>query len=69
MKDNYIEIPDAPGLVRDPNTTALLNINRSEVEQARERKKLRKQKEKEFEELKNEVSEIKGLLLKLIEKQ
>jgi len=69
MKDNYIEIPDAPGLVRDQNTTALLNINRSEVEQARERKKLRKQKEKEFEELKNEVSEIKGLLLKLIEKQ
>ena len=65
----YMKVKDHPGLVRDPESQAILNINKTEIEIARERKKLRKQKENEFEELKNEVSEIKGLLLKLIEKQ
>ena len=68
MKD-YIEINGQPGLVRDTNSGAILNINSNEIEAARERKKLRKQKDQEFENLKNEVSEIKELLLKLIEKQ
>lgn len=68
MKD-YIEINGQPGLVRDTNSGAILNINSNEIEAARERKKLRKQKDQEFENLKNEVSEIKELLLKLVEKQ
>ena len=68
MKD-YIEINGQPGLVRDTNSGAILNINSNEIEAARERKALRKQKDQEFENLKNEVSEIKELLLKLIEKQ
>jgi SRSO17 transposase len=56
------------GLVKDTKTGAILNINSTEVEQARERKRLRKQKDKEFEDLKNEVGEIKNLLHKLIER-
>ena len=64
-----IKVEGYPGLVRDVNTGAILNINSNEVEAARERKALRKQKDKEFENLKNEVSEIKELLLKLVEKQ
>jgi hypothetical protein len=64
-----IKIDGYPGLVRDTNTGAILNINSNEVEAARERKVLRKQKDKEFENLKHEVSEIKELLLKLVEKQ
>ena len=47
----------------------LVNINTNEVHAARERKKQRKLKEQEFEDLKSEVSEIKELLLKLVEKQ
>lgn len=65
----YMKVKDYPGLVRDPESQAILNINKTEIEIARERKKLRKQKEQEFETLKNEVGEIKELLLKLIEKQ
>ena len=68
MKD-YIEIHSQPGLVRDKNSGAILNINSNEIEAARKRKALRKQKDQEFENLKNEVSEIKELLLKLVEKQ
>ena len=68
MKD-YIEIDGQPGLVRDKNSGAILNIDSNEIEAARERKALRKQKDQEFENLKNEVSEIKELLLKLVEKQ
>lgn len=65
----HMKVKDHPGLVRDLNSGAILNINTEEIERARERKKLRKQKEQEFEDLKNEVSEIKELLLKLVEKQ
>ena len=65
----HMKVKDHPGLVRDLNSGAILNINRNEIQIARERKALRKQKEQEFEDLKNEVSEIKELLLKLVEKQ
>ena len=65
----HMKVKDHPGLVRDLNSGAILNINTEEIERARERKRLRKQKEQEFEDLKNEVSEIKELLLKLVEKQ
>jgi len=64
-----IKIDGHPGLVRDKNSGAILNINSNEINLARERKALRKQKDQEFENLKNEVSEIKELLLKLVEKQ
>jgi hypothetical protein len=68
MKE-IIKVEGHPGFIRNADNNVILNINKTEIEIARERKKLRKQKENEFEELKNEVSEIKGLLLKLIEKQ
>lgn len=44
------------------------NINKSEIEAARERKKLRKEKEREIEDLKNDVSEMKAMLAKIIER-
>lgn len=64
-----IKVEGHPGLVRDTNSGAILNINSNEINLARERKALRKQKDQEFENLKNEVSEIKELLLKLVEKK
>lgn len=67
--EKLIKVDGEPSLVRHNLTGAVLNINKNEVELARERKKLRKEKEQEFEDLKNEVGEIKELLLKLIEKQ
>lgn len=66
---DHIKIEGESSYVRDKGTGAVLNINRNEIEAARERKRQRKLKEQEFEDLKNEVSEIKELLLKLVEKQ
>jgi len=67
MKD-YIMVENASGLARDPNSCVVVNINKDEIRKAREAKKKRKSKDREFEELKNEVGEIKELLNKLVEK-
>ena len=46
----------------------VLNTNKSEIEAARERKKLRQQKDNEVEELKNDVSELKDMIKQILEK-
>jgi hypothetical protein len=70
-----LKVDGHSNLVRDPKSGAIININRSEIEAARERKRLRSAKadeEKQLKEdvslLKNEMSEIKHLLSKLVEK-
>ena len=64
----YIKVEKDPELVRDTNTGVILNINKEEISAARKRKLERRQKEKEFEDLKNEVGDIKNMLTKIIEK-
>jgi len=58
-----------------PQKGIYLNINNDEIEAARYRKRIRKEKESEMDrvknsvnELKNDVGEIKSLLTKLAEK-
>ena len=70
-----LKVKGHSNLERDPKSGAIININRSEIEAARERKRLRSAKadeEKQLKEdvslLKNEMSEIKHLLSKLVEK-
>lgn len=73
--DKYLKVEGHDGLVRDISTGAVLNINKVEIERAKELKK-QKLLEKEnqqsinnrIESLENDVSEIKSLLLNLIEK-
>ena len=71
----YVPVKGHSGLVRDTETNALINVNTSEIEQARERKRLKIQKREEEETLKrkvemieNDVSDIKRLLENLINK-
>tara|TARA_Y100000592_G_C5241527_1_gene208526 strand:- start:292 stop:498 length:207 start_codon:yes stop_codon:yes gene_type:complete len=64
----YKNVKGHSGLIRDTNTGAILNINKDEIIAARKRKLERRQKEKEFEDLKNEVGDIKNMLTKIIEK-
>jgi uncharacterized FlaG/YvyC family protein len=71
----YLKVEGHDGLVRDQKTGAILNINKSEIETAREQKKLRMQKLKEEEQLKQavaqletDVKEIKSLLSQIAEK-
>ena len=53
---------------RDPESGSLINVNSGLINKAKEAKALRRAKRQEFEDLKNEVGEIKDLLHKLIEK-
>ena len=64
----YIKVEKDPELVRDTNTGVILNINKEEISAARKRKLERRKKEQEFEDLKNEVGDIKNMLTKIIEK-
>ena len=64
----FIKVDGHNGLVRDTSTNAILNINKDDIAAARKRKLERRQKEKEFEDLKNEVGDIKNMLTKIIEK-
>ena len=69
-----MEVRDHKGLVRDPNTGAVLNINKNEAEKARERKALKKLKQQEDDRLKEKVdqlstdiNDLKSMLTQLIE--
>ena len=55
-------------LVRDPENGAILNINRTTLLKARAARIRSFEREKEFVELKDEVSEIKTMLKQLLEK-
>ncbi len=68
----YINVEGSGGLVRDKETGAVLNTNKSEIERARQRKLLSKRKTEEFngmkddiKNLKEDIGEMKSLLTKL----
>ena len=65
---DYIKVEGHPNLVRDKNSGVILNINKSELEANRIRKQKQREKDNEIEQLKNDVSEIKSMLNKLVEK-
>jgi uncharacterized protein YpuA (DUF1002 family) len=71
-----IPVQGNSSLARDVKTGAIVNINSNEIQQARERKKAMKQKDNDFEQvkqdvagLKDDISEIKQILRQLVEKQ
>jgi hypothetical protein len=66
---NYIPVKGNSSLARDPKTGAIVNINTLEINAARERKALKEKDKQELQQLKNEVAEIKQLLIKLVERQ
>ena len=68
INEKLVKVDGDAGLARDPKTGAIININRQEIANARAAKKRRIEKDRELEDLKNEVGEIKELLNKLVEK-
>ena len=64
----YKDVEGHSNLVIDTSTGAILNINKDEISAARKRKLERKQKEQEFDNLKDEVGDIKKMLTQIIEK-
>ena len=65
---SYLKIEGHEGYVKDPNTGVVLNVNQEEINAAKTRRALRKQQEEDINNLKNEVSDIKNMLGKIIEK-
>ena len=72
---NYLKVEGHKDLVRDKQTGVVLNINKKETLLAIDRKRIRKEKEKELESMKEDVDtlksdmvEIKSLLNKIAER-
>jgi len=66
--DRYIPVEENPGLFRDSRTGAIINMNSTGAQQARNARDAYKNKENEIKELKSEVHEIKGILKQLLER-
>lgn len=64
----YARIENEPTLRKDMLSGVVVNVSKTEIENARARKIMLKSKKNEIEELKNEVGELKDLVNKLIEK-
>jgi len=64
---SYKKVEGHVGYVKDENGV-VLNVNNDEIEAARKRKELMRQKDKEINELKDEVSDIKKMLTQIVEK-
>ena len=71
----YVPVKGHSGLVRDTESNALINLNAAEIEQARERKRLKLEKRQNEQSLKDkvdamesELTEIKSMLKILINK-
>jgi hypothetical protein len=54
----YVQVKGHSGLVRDTETNALINVDKSAIQQAREKKELRRKKKQEEQELKQRVSSL-----------
>ena len=63
-----IKTDNAPGFARDVETGAVININTSEIDQARKAKMKRRQKDLELQSLRQDVDQIKAMLTQIIEK-
>jgi DNA-binding transcriptional regulator YhcF (GntR family) len=72
---DLLKVDGHTGIGRDTRTGAIININKKEVETARERKKKRLEAKEEHskliaqvDSLENEVADIKDMLTKILEK-
>tara|TARA_B110000483_G_C17969002_1_gene455092 strand:+ start:571 stop:783 length:213 start_codon:yes stop_codon:yes gene_type:complete len=66
--ERYIPVEEKPGLFRDSRSGAIINMNRTGAQKAREARDAYRNKENEIKELKSEVQEIKGILKQLLER-
>ena len=63
-----IPVKGNSSLARDSETGAVVNINTQEISEARDRKALKLKEKQEYNQLKNDVAEIKQMLTKLFER-
>jgi hypothetical protein len=70
--NNYLKVKEHPELVRDKESKAILNTDRNALNKYKEEREHKLKLNKIIEEhdvIKNELSEIKSLLLKVLEQR
>tara|TARA_S200002703_G_scaffold110265_1_gene95934 strand:- start:102 stop:326 length:225 start_codon:yes stop_codon:yes gene_type:complete len=67
--DRYVRIRNHPDLVKDKKTGAVLNTNSEEIRIAKKKKQQLIRDKKELQSLRNEVKEMKQLLIKVLEEK
>ena len=68
----YLKVTDEPNLVRDTKSKAILNVNAEALNKYKQEREKTLQLQKvisEHEELKKDISEIKQLLLQLMDRK
>ena len=65
--NEYIRVEDDPSLYRNIKTGAVINVNDQAYENYMRRKSKISRKDREIQNLKDELSEIKGLLKTLLD--
>jgi hypothetical protein len=68
MRQNYVQVDEHPGLVRDRKSGAILNINKNSITQARVAKKKRKADADRLDVLENKLERALDLLEALVNK-
>ena len=63
-----MKVDGLPGFVRDKNSGAIVNINKTEAAAARKRKHERLKQKEEIQALKDDVHEIKNMLKQILER-
>jgi len=64
----YARVEGSSTLIRDLRNNAILNMDNATIEKAKKAKMLRKEKEKEIDELKKDVQDIKEMLNQIVER-
>tara|TARA_B110000444_G_C18822368_1_gene588417 strand:- start:378 stop:584 length:207 start_codon:yes stop_codon:yes gene_type:complete len=64
----YLKVEGHNGYVKDNSTGIVLNVNKEEVQAARDRKAAKQKERDDINNLKNEVNDIKHMLTQIIEK-
>jgi|DEB0MinimDraft_10_1074344.scaffolds.fasta_scaffold241498_2 hypothetical protein len=64
----YARVEGSSTLIRDLRNNAILNMDNATIEKAKKAKALRKEKEKEIDELKKDVQDIKEMLNQIVER-
>lgn len=63
-----VKVKGQPELLRDTKTQAVINTDRTSLEEYKKRRDLARKSREEMDMLKNDVSEIKQMLLQLLQK-
>jgi len=66
---DYVKVKDNDDLVRDKNNSAILNVDMDALSKYKMRREQERKRNEEIDELKKDVSEIKSLLLQMIDKE